>query len=33
MFDGHEGLFESLRTQWGAVLATALREYEREQEL
>lgn len=27
MFDNHEELFETLRTQWGAVLATALNEY------
>lgn len=30
MFDNHEALFESLRSQWGTVLATALSEYESE---
>ena len=28
MFDDHEALFESLRSQWGIVLATALDEYD-----
>jgi hypothetical protein len=30
MFDNHEDLFETLRSQWGTVLATALSEYDRE---
>lgn len=29
MFDNHEDLFETLRSQWGTVLATALSEYDR----
>jgi hypothetical protein len=28
MFDNHEDLFETLRSQWGTVLATALSEYD-----
>lgn len=30
MFDNHEDLFETLRSQWGTALATALSEYDRE---
>lgn len=30
MFDNHEALFETLRSQWGTILAAALSEYERE---
>ena len=30
MFDNHEELFETLRSQWGTVLATALSEYDHE---
>ena len=30
MFDDHEDLFESLRNQWGTVLAAALNQYDRE---
>lgn len=30
MFDNHEDLFGMLRSQWGTVLATALKEYDRE---
>ena len=30
MFDNHEDIFETLRSQWGTALATALSEYDRE---
>jgi hypothetical protein len=30
MFDNHEELFETLRSQWGAALSAALSAYDRE---